>query len=160
MQTFKLTHSAIRAYFRALDAYAQQGIRHEGALRTAFQNLLADTATSVGWQLIPELTDRTRRICPDGTLRDSYFIERGHWEAKDTDDNLEAEIKNKIRSGYPLKNIIFEDTQQAVLYQNGKRLAHYSLRDKPARIHLAGDSSTNTGTSGLRALEARTATIL
>ena len=136
MQTFKPAHVAITRYFRALDAYAKQGVRHEGALRTAFQDLLADTALSVGWQLIPELTDRIKHIRPDGTLRDSYFIERGHWEAKDSDDNLETEIKKKIRSDYPLKNIIFEDTQRAVLYQNGKRIGDYSLGDRTALASL------------------------
>ena len=59
-------------------------------------------------------------IRPDGTFRDEYFLNRGYWEAKDTNDNLETEIQKKIAKGYPLTNIIFEDTQRATLYQNGQ----------------------------------------
>ena len=93
MHKIKPTSTMIKAYFGALEVYAKQGVRHEDALRTAFQTLIADTAPSVGWQLIPELTNRVRGIRPDGTLRDTYFMERGHWEAKDSDDDLETEIK-------------------------------------------------------------------
>ena len=108
----------IRDYYAALDAYAEQGVTHEGALRSAFQNLLAETGRRAGWTLIPDLTIGSIR--PDGTFRDEYFLNRGYWEAKDTDDNLEAEIQKKIDKGYPLTNIIFEDTRQACLYQNGQ----------------------------------------
>ena len=45
---------------------------------------------------------------------------RGHWEAKDTHDDLDAEIQAKFNRGYPRDNIIFEDSQTAVLVQNGK----------------------------------------
>ena len=43
------------------------------------------------------------QIRPDGTFRDEFTIERGYWEAKDTDDDLEAEIKKKIKRGYRLR---------------------------------------------------------
>ena len=91
---------------------------HEGALRSAFQNLLAETGRRAGWTLIPELPSGSIR--PDGTFRDEYFLNRGYWEAKDTNDNLETEIQKKTAKGYPLTNIIFEDTQRAYLYQNGQ----------------------------------------
>jgi len=48
---------------------------------------------------------------PDGTLRD-IFSRRGFCEAKDTHDDLDAEISKKIAKGYPLVNTIFEDTRQ------------------------------------------------
>lgn len=108
----------IKEYYTALEAYEKQGITHEGALRSAFQNLLAETGRRTGWTLIPELTSGSIR--PDGTFRDEYFLNRGYWEAKDTNDNLEVEIEKKIAKGYPLTNIIFEDTQRAYLYQNGQ----------------------------------------
>ena len=46
----------IRDDYAALDAYAEQGVTHEGALRSAFQHLLAETGRRAGWTLIPELT--------------------------------------------------------------------------------------------------------
>ena len=107
----------ITEYYTALDAYEKQGVTHEGAVRSAFQNLLAETGRRVGWTLIPELQKDSIR--PDGTFRDDYFLNRGYWEAKDTKDNLETEIQKKIAKGYLLTNTIFEDTQRAYLYQNG-----------------------------------------
>lgn len=136
MHIFKSSHPAIAAYHEALRGYAAQKVRHEGALRSAFQNLLADTARVVHWQLIPDLSDRRRAIRPDGTLRDDFFIERGYWEAKDTDDVLEAEIKKKITKGYPLQNTIFEDTRRAVLFQDGRRIEEYDLEDNKAIASL------------------------
>ncbi len=55
--------------------YAQQGVEHEGAVRSAFQNLLAETGRRVGWTLIPERSIGSVR--PDGTFRDNYYLERG-----------------------------------------------------------------------------------
>ena len=62
---------------------------------------------------------RRQRVVPDGTVRDEFRLARGWWEAKDTSDNLAAEIKKKIKAGYPTRNTIFEDTQTAVLFQDG-----------------------------------------
>jgi predicted helicase len=125
----KPTHRAIKSYYRALRAYQGQNVTHEGAVRTAFQSLLADTAKERGWMLIPEQRMKTRgkTIAPDGTLRDQYNLHRGYWEAKDTDDDLDTEISRKISRGYPTSNIVFEDTIRAVLYQNGAECARYDL---------------------------------
>ena len=56
---------------------------------------------------------------PDGTVKDSLRMARGYWEAKDSHDDLDAEIQAKFNRGYPTDNIIFEDSQTAVLVQNG-----------------------------------------
>jgi predicted helicase len=122
----KPNHKAIKSYYEALKTYVRQDVGHESALRSAFQSLLDETGRRMGWTLIPELRETAQRqsegktVRPDGTLRDDYYITRGYWEAKDTDDNLETEIKRKIARGYPLGNTIFEDTRQAHLYQNGQ----------------------------------------
>jgi hypothetical protein len=50
------------------------------------------------------------------------YLVRGYWEAKDTADKLDTEIEKKRKAGYPLNNIIFEDTATAVLYQHGQRI--------------------------------------
>ena len=75
-------------------------------------------------------------IRPDGTFRDEYFLNRGYWEAKDTNDNLEAEIQKKIAKGYPLTNIIFEDTQRAYLYQNGQVAMQADLTQRAQLTNL------------------------
>ncbi len=118
----KPTHKAIKAYREALDAYAGQQVKHEGATETAFQRLLSDTARAHGWMLVPKLPIKRggKSITPDGTVRDAYNLHRGYWEAKDTDDDLTAEIRKKIAKGYPLTNTIFEDTTRAVRYENSR----------------------------------------
>ncbi|MBU0641362.1 MAG: N-6 DNA methylase, partial [Planctomycetes bacterium] len=128
----KPAHKAVKAYYASLAAYAGQSVAHEGAVRSAFQNLLADTGRKFGWMLIPELTidANGHQIRPDGTFRDEFTIERGYWEAKDTDDDLDTEIKKKIKLGYRLTNTIFEDTREARLYQDGK-LAFVADLTKP-----------------------------
>ncbi len=83
----------LTAYYAALEAYEKQGVTHEGALRSAFQNLLAETGRRTGWTLIPELV--LGSIRPDGTFRDEYFLNRGYWEAKDTNDFLESLLKQR-----------------------------------------------------------------
>jgi len=118
----KPTHKAVKEYYAALERYAGQKVAHEGAVRSAFQNLLADSGRKFGWTLIPELTidANGQQIRPDGTFRDEYTIERGYWEAKDTDDDIDTEIGKKIKRGYRLTNTIFEDTREGRLYQDGK----------------------------------------
>ena len=64
-------------------------------------------------------------VRPDGTFRDSNSLPRGYWEAKDTKDNLDTEIRKKSAKGYRLTNTIFEDTQTAVLYQNKQEVRRY-----------------------------------
>jgi predicted helicase len=127
----KPNHKAIKAYYEALRAYDRQNVEHETALRTAFQSLLEQLGRQFAWTLIPELSDKAagKAIRPDGTFRDDYYITRGHWEAKDSHDHLETEIKKKIAKGYPTNNIIFEDTRQAQLYQNGERAMIVDLTD-------------------------------
>jgi hypothetical protein len=127
----KPTDRAVRAYHATLKAYADRDVRHEGALETAFQRLLADTARLPHWFLVPKqpLRVRGRYVVPDGTLRDEFNLHRGYWEAKDTDDDLDLEIRKKLAKGYPLTNIVFEDTQQAVLFQNGQERMRIDLID-------------------------------
>jgi hypothetical protein len=51
------------------------------------------------------------------------------YEAKDTDDKLDAEISKKIAKGYPLNNTIFEDTRQAVLFQGKREVRRTDITD-------------------------------
>ncbi|MBV9711259.1 MAG: TIR domain-containing protein, partial [Ktedonobacteraceae bacterium] len=111
---------AVDRYYKELEGYRGKA-DYELALRSAFQNLLADTAHQVKWTLIPEQT-LDSGVRPDGVLRDTFDLKRGFWEAKGPKSDLDKEIAKKIASGYPLTNTIFENTQRAVLYQNKKRM--------------------------------------
>ena len=122
--------AAIKAYHAALKAYAEHEAVHEGATETAFSNLLAATARTHNWTPIPKKKKAVAKkvyVYPDGTLQDVFKLARGYWEAKDTDDDLDAEIQKKIKKKYPLTNTIFEDTQRAVLFQNAKECQRYDL---------------------------------
>jgi len=112
------THRALRKYYESVAALRDQHVFNEMNVRSPFQSLLTDTARLKGWTLIPELSGKSggSLVRPDGTVRDANSLPRGYWEAKDTKDDLESEIKKKIARGYPLTNIIFEDTESGVLY--------------------------------------------
>jgi predicted helicase len=125
-------HRAIRRYYESVEALRRQRVFNEMNVRTAFETLLADAAKLKGWTLIPELSGKSggALIRPDGTVRDRNSLPRGYWEAKDTQDDLSTEIKKKVARGYPLSNIIFEDTETGVLYQNRQQVnGQYNLGD-------------------------------
>ena len=96
------------------------GSDNEENIRPAFQNCLDSYCRDHRERLIliPELKTSLRNK-PDGTVKDSLRMARGYWEAKDSHDDLDAEIQVKFNRGYPRDNIIFEDSQTAVLVQNG-----------------------------------------
>ena len=71
---------------------------------------------------------------PDGTVKDSLRMARGYWEAKDTHDDLDAEIQAKFNRGYPRDNILFEDSQTAVLFQNRDEAMRVDMRE-PADLN-------------------------
>ena len=73
-------------------------------------------------------------VYPDGTVKDSLRMARGYWEAKDTRDDLDAEIQNKFNLGYPRDNIIFEDSQEAVLIQDGDVAMRVDM-SRPGELH-------------------------
>ncbi|HVO68547.1 MAG TPA: hypothetical protein VMT24_00795, partial [Aggregatilineaceae bacterium] len=125
------THKAIRGYYEALRQYTGQGVTNELALRPAFQNLLTESAHLKKWTLVPEqgVKINGRIVYPDGTLRDQWQLPHGYWEAKDTADDLDTEIRKKRERGYPFNNILFEDTRQGVLFQHGSEAFRADLGD-------------------------------
>ena len=105
------------------------GSDNELNIRPAFQNCLSaychDHRERLG--LVPELAT-ARGVIPDGTVNDSLRLPRGYWEAKDTHDDLDLEIQRKFNLGYPKGNIIFEDSREAVLIQNGDVAMRVDMR--------------------------------
>ncbi|MCB9420754.1 MAG: N-6 DNA methylase [Ardenticatenaceae bacterium] len=108
------------------------GTRKETAVRKPFHDLLEQYARQKNLELIGELDYRTgqgQTIIPDGTLKDALRQDWGYWEAKDEADDLDTEIKKKFAKGYPCNNILFEDTQTAVLYQACQEVGRVDFRD-------------------------------
>jgi predicted helicase len=108
------------------------GSRKETSIRVAFQNLLNGYCESKNFILIPELEYRTKHntiVYPDGTVKDALRLPWGYWESKDQDDDLDKEIQNKFIKGYPSDNILFEDSQTAVLIQGGNEVQRVKMAD-------------------------------
>src|SRR5262249_30660362 len=137
----KPTHKAIKAYYQTLQTYREEHVEHEGATETAFQQLLAETGRAHGWTLLPKLKLQVKgkNIYTDGTLRDFFNLRRGFWEAKDTDDDLDAEISKKTAKGYALTNTILEDARTAVLFQNGRERYRLDLTDPKQLVSLLNE---------------------
>ena len=111
------------------------GLANEENIRSAFQNCLAAYCAehSERLVLVPELrSDRSNK--PDGTIRDSLRMTRGLWEAKDTYDDLDREIRNKLSQGYSGDNILFEDSRTAVLVQDHHEAMRTDMTN-PAALH-------------------------
>ena len=104
-------------------------------IRDAFQNCLSAYCRDHRERLalVPELR-AVNNVVPDGTVKDSLRMARGYWEAKDSHDDLEAEIERKFNSGYPRDNIIFEDSQTAVLIQNREEAMRADM-SRPGELH-------------------------
>ena len=130
--------AAIKRYYDELKTYDEMQIGHETAIRSAFQSLLKETAKKRGWTLVTEKRMKVsgQDVVPDGTMCDEFNMPRGYWEAKDTSDDLEAEIRKKIEKGYPTVNIIFEDSQTAILYQDGGIALHADITKSEQLIEL------------------------
>ena len=126
----------IERYRASLSELIQAGgSDNELNIRPAFQNCLASycAAHRDKLVLVPELA-ASKGTKPDGTVRDALRMTRGHWEAKDSHDDLNAEIQAKFNRGYPRDNIIFEDSRVAVLFQNREEAMRVDM-SRPGELH-------------------------
>ncbi|MFP5274762.1 type ISP restriction/modification enzyme [Coleofasciculus sp.] len=111
------------------------GSRKETSIRNAFERLLNDYCKPHNYLLIPELDFKTKfntTVFPDGTVKDAIRLDHGWWESKDQYDNLDEEIEKKLEKGYPDENILFEDSQSAVLIQHSREQLRVSMGDAEA----------------------------
>ncbi|MBX3164936.1 MAG: N-6 DNA methylase [Bacteroidetes bacterium] len=124
---------AIKQYHTEVEKIVRfGGTKKETAIRNAFYNLLNEYAKAKGLLLIPEITIKTAKgnnVAPDGTLKDSLRQDWGYWESKDEADDINEEIRKKFAKGYPKDNILFEDSQTAILYQNGAEVQRVKMQE-------------------------------
>ena len=131
-----MSHALIQHYLNQLqDLRKVSGTTRETVLREAFKDLLKSWGKQHNLVFIPEykletLTKDKRYV--DGALLYELRVPFGYWEAKDSTDDLDEEIINKFKRGYPKDNIIFEDTTRAVLIQNGQRVMECSVDEVDA----------------------------
>ena len=135
----KSNHKVVRDYYATLQQYNTHNIRHEGAVSNPFAFLLDACAKQVDATLVPQYALRTpagNRIVLDGVMLDAYGLPFAYWEAKDMDDNLQRAIEEKRAAGYPLDNILFQNPQRGILYQNGDRVFDVDITE-PTRLIAA-----------------------
>jgi hypothetical protein len=129
---------SIHTYRSEVDQIIRRsGARNETSIRRAVFTLINAYARPRDLLLVEELAycnprRHNRRVTPDGTLKNPLRLDYGFWESKDTHDDLTEEIAKKFDKGYPDWNILFEDSQTAILYQDGqRRLTAPFAQDEP-----------------------------
>ena len=139
MLNIKPTHKPIKTYYAELDKVTHLGAQHEGAVRVPFQTLLQHYCAQRNLTLICEKTRTTpngNQIRLDGEIVTDFGLVFGHYEAKDLLDNLPAEAQQKLTTGYPAKNIIFQTPHRAILYQNGALVLDLDITEPRNLIQL------------------------
>ena len=129
----KPTHKPIRDYYAALQQYAQRNITHEGAVSAPFAKLLDACAKQINADLVQQhqiKTDAGKYIYLDGAiLLAQSKLPIAYWEAKDMDDNLDTAVQQKRDAGYPFDNILFQNPEHCILYQNEQRVLDTDITD-------------------------------
>jgi hypothetical protein len=128
-----MSQHLISRYLNELsDLRRVSGDVRESVVSEAFKTLLKDWGRSKDLIFVPQYQldapTRERRYV-DGALLHELRVPYGFWEAKDEDDDLDAEIAKKFRRGYPQDNIVFEDSREAVLIQNRREVMRCPVDD-------------------------------
>ncbi len=128
-----MSKQLINQYYNNLDRAIQFGkSTNETAIRHTFMNLLNSYAKKNNYELVPEvwcLGTKGRKVRPDGIVKNLFGLDIGLWESKDEKTNIDDEINLKIKTGYPLTNILFEDSANVILYQRGEESMRIPMRD-------------------------------
>lgn len=132
-ECFPLSQILINAYLADLDRIKRlSGSLSEQVIREAFKDMLKAWSRQQGLVFLAEhgmASNQKTSIRPDGTILHDLRVPLGYWEAKDTADDLDTEIKKKFTKGYPQDNIIFENSVTAVLIQNRSEVMRCSMTD-------------------------------
>jgi predicted helicase len=134
----KTSYKPVIEYYEALEKFKHLSVKHEGAVRSAFQTLLESCGRQFNWTLVPEYQKKKqgKRISIDGALVDQFSLPHGYWEAKDESDDLRKEVKKKFAVGYPNDNIIFQSPERAILYQNNKEALDADLNNADELVRV------------------------
>ncbi len=127
----------ITNYYNRVDKLIQfGGSKKETSVRNEFYNLLSHYGEKKNLVLVAELPVRGtkgRDVTPDGTLKNVLRLDYGYWESKDEALDLDEEIDKKVKKGYPLNNILFEDSLHAILFQGSQEVMRIDMR-KPEEL--------------------------
>ena len=123
----------INQYYTNLDRAKQFGkSTNEQSIRNYFWNLLNEYAHKQNYEVVTEVTCQGtlgKKVRPDGVVKNLFGLDIGLWESKDEKDSINDEIDAKHKKGYPFYNILFEDSNEAVLFQRGEEVMRGSVRN-------------------------------
>ena len=128
----KPTHKPIKDYYKALQQYDQYNLTHEGTVSNPFAILLDICAKKVNATFAPQYPMRAaagNNIFIDGAIISEYRLPIAYWEAKDMDDDLSKAIQEKRDKGYPFNNILFQNPERAILFQNEQEVLNTDITD-------------------------------
>lgn len=135
-----MSQQLINQYLSEIDKLRKfSGLANEQVIRPAFRKLLDTWASSnklVFMEEFPYQTSMKTTVYPDGTVLHDIRVPLGYWEAKDTKDDLNEEIRKKFAKGYPQDNIIFENSEVAVLVQNRQEVMRAAMTDTAQLLKL------------------------
>ncbi|MEW6355203.1 MAG: type ISP restriction/modification enzyme [Planctomycetota bacterium] len=120
----KANHKVVKNYYAELNSLSQLDLFYEGAVSPAFAALLRSCARQFHWTLAEQyrISRGAHSIVVDGALLDAFKLLYGVWEAKDTEDDLDTEVKKKFDLGYPKDNILFQAPDRVIVYQNAAEI--------------------------------------
>lgn len=128
-----MSKQLINQYYNNLDRAIQFGkSTNETAIRNHFWILLNEYARKQNYEVVTEVSclgTKGKKVYPDGIVKNLFGLDIGLWESKDEKTNIDDEIDLKIKTGYPLTNILFEDSATVILYQRGEEAMRISMRD-------------------------------
>lgn len=123
-----VSYGHIKKYRRAMEELRSHGgPGGELTIRRAFANLLDAYCREHDLLLVDE--ERHGSVQPDGTIKNRLQIPCGYWEAKDTGTGIDRAIQDKFKKDYPKENILFENSEFAVLIQNGAEVNRVDMAD-------------------------------
>ena len=135
-----MSQQLIQQFLNELDRIKKfSGSLNEQVIREAFKDLLKDWSRQNDLFFVAEHqidTGQKTKIYVDGAVLHSLRVPLGLWEAKDTKDDLEAEIESKFAKGYPQDNILFENSQTAILIQNKNEVFRCEMQDTDNLLKL------------------------
>ena len=120
----KPSHKSVKTYYEVINNLSDLGVSHEGAVSPAFASLIRHCANQFNQTLVEKYPLKTgsHTIFVDGALVDTFNLVHGFWEAKDTSDDLDKEVKRKFDAGYPKNNILFQAPNRIVIWQDGQEV--------------------------------------
>ena len=123
----------INQYYVELDHTLQFGLsKNEQSLRIPFFNLLNKYAIEYNYEVIAEeiiMGTKGKNVRPDGVVKNNLKLIIGLWESRDEKEDLDAEIDAIIEKGYPLTNILIENSKNAMLFQKGEEILRIETRN-------------------------------